>query len=227
MAALHRHARRARGPTRRRSASASSRPSPTSSTRPAGCCWSSDGGGAIDRGRRVELAGRQPARAPSSRRERRLLERGRSRRPDPRVRRAARRLGRRRDDQALPMPAVDARRTPRLGRHSADPPRPAGRRSSCSPRPTIAAPLDWEDFDLLRTAGRQAASSLAEAHGQEALANAQRFEEFNRRFAFILHDIKNLVSQLSLRRAQCRAACRQSRVPRRHGRDAARARSAR
>jgi len=34
--------------------------------------------------------------------------------------------------------------------------------------------------------------------GQEAVANAQRFEEFNRRFAFILHDIKNLVSQLSL-----------------------------
>ena len=67
----------------------------------------------------------------------------------------------------------------------------------------LAAPeyrraLDWEDFDLLRTAGHQAASSLAEAMGQEALANAQRFEEFNRRFAFILHDIKNLVSQLSL-----------------------------
>ena len=67
----------------------------------------------------------------------------------------------------------------------------------------LAAPdyrrsLDWEDFDLLRTAGRQAASSLAEAHGQEALLNAQRFEEFNRRFAFILHDVKNLVSQLSL-----------------------------
>ena len=67
----------------------------------------------------------------------------------------------------------------------------------------LAAPeyrraLDWEDFDLLRTAGNQAASSLSEAMGQEALANAQRFEEFNRRFAFILHDIKNLVSQLSL-----------------------------
>jgi putative PEP-CTERM system histidine kinase len=64
--------------------------------------------------------------------------------------------------------------------------------------PEYRRPLDWEDFDLLRTAGRQAASSLAEAHGQEALSNAQRFEEFNRRFAFILHDIKNLVSQLSL-----------------------------
>ncbi len=64
--------------------------------------------------------------------------------------------------------------------------------------PEVRRPLDWEDFDLLRTAGRQAASSLAEAHGQQALMNAQRFEEFNRRFAFILHDIKNLVSQLSL-----------------------------
>ena len=64
--------------------------------------------------------------------------------------------------------------------------------------PDYRRPLDWEDFDLLRTAGNQAASSLAEALGQEALANAQRFEEFNRRFAFILHDMKNLVSQLSL-----------------------------
>jgi putative PEP-CTERM system histidine kinase len=64
--------------------------------------------------------------------------------------------------------------------------------------PDYRRPLDWEDFDLLRTAGRQAASSLAEAFSQEALADARRFEEFNRRFAFILHDIKNLVSQLSL-----------------------------
>ena len=64
--------------------------------------------------------------------------------------------------------------------------------------PEYRRPLDWEDFDLLGTAGNQAASSLAEAMGQEALANAHRFEEFNRRFAFILHDIKNLVSQLSL-----------------------------
>jgi putative PEP-CTERM system histidine kinase len=64
--------------------------------------------------------------------------------------------------------------------------------------PEYRRPLDWEDYDLMRTAGRQAASSLAEAHGQDALSNAQRFEEFNRRFAFILHDIKNLVSQLSL-----------------------------
>jgi putative PEP-CTERM system histidine kinase len=65
-------------------------------------------------------------------------------------------------------------------------------------RPALARALDWEDFDLLKVAGRQAASYLAEARAQEALADAQRFDEFNRRFAFILHDIKNLVSQLTL-----------------------------
>jgi putative PEP-CTERM system histidine kinase len=65
-------------------------------------------------------------------------------------------------------------------------------------RPPLARTLDWEDFDMLRVAGRQVASYLAEARGQEALSDAQRFDEFNRRFAFIMHDIKNLVSQLTL-----------------------------
>jgi putative PEP-CTERM system histidine kinase len=65
-------------------------------------------------------------------------------------------------------------------------------------RPSIARTLDWEDFDLLRVVGRQIASYLSEARGQEALSEAQRFDEFNRRFAFIMHDIKNLVSQLTL-----------------------------
>ena len=65
-------------------------------------------------------------------------------------------------------------------------------------RPTIARTLDWEDFDLLRVVGRQAASYLVEEQGQEALSDVQRFDEFNRRFAFIMHDIKNLVSQLTL-----------------------------
>lgn len=58
--------------------------------------------------------------------------------------------------------------------------------------------LDWEDFDLLRVAGQQLASYLAEHSGQEALAEANRFDEFNRRIAFVMHDIKNLASQLSL-----------------------------
>ena len=64
--------------------------------------------------------------------------------------------------------------------------------------PSFRRALDWEDFDLFRAAGIQAASYIAEAQSQRALADAQRFDEFNRRFAFIMHDIKNLVSQLSL-----------------------------
>lgn len=65
-------------------------------------------------------------------------------------------------------------------------------------RPRINRTLDWEDLDMLRIVGRQVASYLAEAKSQESLSEAQRFDEFNRRMAFIMHDIKNLVSQLSL-----------------------------
>lgn len=65
-------------------------------------------------------------------------------------------------------------------------------------RPAHARSLDWEDRDLLRVVGGQAASYLAEARSQQALSEAQRFEEFNRRFAFIMHDIKNQISQLGL-----------------------------
>ncbi|MFN9578630.1 MAG: XrtA/PEP-CTERM system histidine kinase PrsK [Novosphingobium sp.] len=65
-------------------------------------------------------------------------------------------------------------------------------------RPALTRRLDWEDFDLLRVAGQQLASYLAEQTGQEALAEAGRFDDFNRRIAFVMHDIKNLASQLSL-----------------------------
>ncbi len=58
--------------------------------------------------------------------------------------------------------------------------------------------VDNEDYVLLTTVGRQAASYLAERAATRALAESQQFDEFNRRFAFVLHDIKNLVSQLSL-----------------------------
>ena len=65
-------------------------------------------------------------------------------------------------------------------------------------RPPFTRKLDWEDFDMLRVVGRQVASYLAEEKGQEALLQARQFDEFNRRFAFVMHDIKNIVSQLSL-----------------------------
>jgi len=65
-------------------------------------------------------------------------------------------------------------------------------------RPRVNRKLDWEDLDMLRVVGRQVASYLAEYRSQESLSEVQRFDEFNRRMAFIMHDIKNLVSQLSL-----------------------------
>lgn len=65
-------------------------------------------------------------------------------------------------------------------------------------RPPVSRALDWEDLDVLRIAGQQAASYLAESQSQQALSEARRFDEFNRRFAFIMHDIKNLASQIGL-----------------------------
>jgi putative PEP-CTERM system histidine kinase len=65
-------------------------------------------------------------------------------------------------------------------------------------RPRVSRQLAWEDFDLLKTVTRQAASYLAEQDTSEALAAARQFEAFNKRFAFVIHDIKNLASQLSL-----------------------------
>lgn len=58
--------------------------------------------------------------------------------------------------------------------------------------------VTFEDRDLLRTVGRQAASYLAFLRATEALAEARQFEAFNRLSAFLVHDLKNVVAQLSL-----------------------------
>jgi putative PEP-CTERM system histidine kinase len=58
--------------------------------------------------------------------------------------------------------------------------------------------ITWEDRDLLRTVGRQAASYLALLRASEALTEARQFEAFNRLSAFLVHDLKNVVAQLSL-----------------------------
>lgn len=58
--------------------------------------------------------------------------------------------------------------------------------------------LNWEDFELLRTLGRQGASYLAEADTLAQLDEVRSFDEYNRRFAFVMHDVKNVVSQLAL-----------------------------
>ncbi len=65
-------------------------------------------------------------------------------------------------------------------------------------QPRVKNTLNWESTDLLKTIGRQVASYLAEQISEKALAESREFESFNRKFAFVVHDIKNLASQLSL-----------------------------
>jgi putative PEP-CTERM system histidine kinase len=65
-------------------------------------------------------------------------------------------------------------------------------------RPHAMTALNWEVRDLLKTASRQAASFLALIHATEALLEARKFEAFNKMSAFVVHDLKNIFTQLSL-----------------------------
>jgi putative PEP-CTERM system histidine kinase len=58
--------------------------------------------------------------------------------------------------------------------------------------------FNWEDSDLIKTAGRQAAVHLAQLEASRALAEAKQFEVCNRLSAYVMHDLKNLIAQLSL-----------------------------
>lgn len=64
--------------------------------------------------------------------------------------------------------------------------------------PRTSIDVDWEVRDLLKTASRQAASYLVQIRATEALLEARKFDAFNRMSAFVVHDLKNLVAQLSL-----------------------------
>ena len=58
--------------------------------------------------------------------------------------------------------------------------------------------VNWEINDLLRTAGCQAAGFLANMQATEALLEARKFDAFNKMSAFVVHDLKNIVTQLAL-----------------------------
>jgi putative PEP-CTERM system histidine kinase len=59
-------------------------------------------------------------------------------------------------------------------------------------------PYSSEDLDLLATAGEQAAAVLAGTAASERLAQSRAFEAFHQLSSFVVHDIKNAVSALSL-----------------------------
>jgi putative PEP-CTERM system histidine kinase len=65
-------------------------------------------------------------------------------------------------------------------------------------RPPVTPSLNWEDYDLLRIVGRQSAAHLAQLDSAQALSQAKQFEACNRLSAYVMHDLKNLIGQLSL-----------------------------
>lgn len=65
-------------------------------------------------------------------------------------------------------------------------------------RPKVRREINWEDRDLLKTAGRQIASYVAHLDATDALIDARQFDAFNRLSAFVVHDLKNVSGQLSL-----------------------------
>jgi putative PEP-CTERM system histidine kinase len=58
--------------------------------------------------------------------------------------------------------------------------------------------LDREVFDLLRIIGREVASRVAEQLAAQVLSQTQQLREYSQRFAFVIHDIKNVSGQLSM-----------------------------
>ncbi len=64
--------------------------------------------------------------------------------------------------------------------------------------PRLGPRLDYEDIDLLKTAGSQLAAVLRQYQADQMLAEGRQFEAYNRLTAFLMHDLKNLIAQQSL-----------------------------
>lgn len=58
--------------------------------------------------------------------------------------------------------------------------------------------IDAQDEDLLMLIARQCSSFVKEHRAVRSLEETRQFAKFNRQYAFVAHDIKNIVSQLSV-----------------------------
>ena len=65
-------------------------------------------------------------------------------------------------------------------------------------KPRVERSLDWEDEALVRMVAMQVTAYLVQEEMSQSLADARQLGDFNKRFAFIVHDIKNTIGQLSL-----------------------------
>ena len=62
-------------------------------------------------------------------------------------------------------------------------------------RPAQEVQLNFEDHDLLKTAGKQIASYLGQDTAVSRLAEVKQFEAFSKLTAFLMHDLKNTMAQ--------------------------------
>jgi putative PEP-CTERM system histidine kinase len=58
--------------------------------------------------------------------------------------------------------------------------------------------MTYEDRDLLKTVGRHVGTHIVQLEADRRLAESRQFEAYSRLTAFLMHDLKNLVAQLSL-----------------------------
>ncbi|MCW9023279.1 MAG: PEP-CTERM system histidine kinase PrsK, partial [Gammaproteobacteria bacterium] len=64
--------------------------------------------------------------------------------------------------------------------------------------PLVNRPINWEDRDLLKTAARQISSHITVLITSDALAEAKQFEVFSRLSAYMVHDLKNIATELEM-----------------------------
>ncbi|MBI42552.1 XrtA/PEP-CTERM system histidine kinase PrsK [uncultured Marinobacter sp.] len=64
--------------------------------------------------------------------------------------------------------------------------------------PYAKVELNWENYDLIKVVARQACNLLAQADAQHRLSRAMQFEAVNKASAFMVHDLKTVIAQLSL-----------------------------
>jgi len=64
--------------------------------------------------------------------------------------------------------------------------------------PLVQRSINWEDRDLLITAAKQVSSYLMVLMTSDALAEAKQFEVFTRLSAYMVHDLKNIASELEM-----------------------------
>jgi putative PEP-CTERM system histidine kinase len=64
--------------------------------------------------------------------------------------------------------------------------------------PLVVRSINWEDRDLLKTAAKQVANHLVVLTTSDELAEAKQFEVFTRLSAYMVHDLKNIASELEM-----------------------------